>query len=285
MIWSFEDKLALVTGAGASVGLAPARTFAEAGAGMVLADLREASARAAAEKLVGAGHQAVAIGCDIADDAQVAAMVDRIVVTFGRLDAAFNTAGGISPHAETVNLGNGARDRVTAAGLRGISNCTKHELRQMRRQGGGAIVNCACIGGLAGCLGLAGSIASTRSAEPLTRTAAMDLAAKGTRVTAIYPGPISAPVLGEPCGDRACRQAGRDRARRPVAMQPVGALRNGHALAVDGAMRRIDGGAAAGALAQEGWRWAERPSLGARKSTLGESQRIAGTSQPADCWS
>jgi NAD(P)-dependent dehydrogenase (short-subunit alcohol dehydrogenase family) len=75
---------------------------------VVLADLREASARAAAEKLVGAGHQAVAIGCDIADDAQVAAMVDRIVVTFGRLDAAFNSAG-MSPRPETVDLGNGAR--------------------------------------------------------------------------------------------------------------------------------------------------------------------------------
>lgn len=198
MNWSFKDKVAIVTGAGAGMGLATARAFAEAGATVVLADLREASAHAAAENLVGAGRRVVAIGCDIADDAQVAAMVDWIVATFGRLDAAFNTAGGMSPHSETAELGNGARDRMIAAGLRGISNCTNHELRQMRRQGGGAIVNCACIDGPAGCLGSAGSIASTHGANGLTDTAAMDAAANGIRVTEICLDPIIAPVLGSP---------------------------------------------------------------------------------------
>ena len=71
------------------MGLATANAFAEAGAAVVLADFKEDGVKAAAEKLVAAGHKAIAVRCDVSDDAQVAAMVDRTIVEFGRLDAAF----------------------------------------------------------------------------------------------------------------------------------------------------------------------------------------------------
>lgn len=91
---SFENKVALVTGAGSGMGLATATAFAEAGAAVVLADIHESAVRSVAEKLVSAGHKAIAVRCNVADEAEVAAMIEQTVSTFGRLDAAFNNAGG-----------------------------------------------------------------------------------------------------------------------------------------------------------------------------------------------
>src|SRR5881227_3900854 len=88
----YSGKVALITGAAAGMGLATAKAFAEAGAAVVLADFKEDAVMAAAAELVAAGHKAIAVRCDVADDAQVEAMVDRAVSEFGRLDAAFNNA-------------------------------------------------------------------------------------------------------------------------------------------------------------------------------------------------
>ena len=85
----FSGKVALVTGAAAGMGLATAKAFAEAGAAVVLADYKVEAVKAAAQNLVAAGHKAIAVSCDVSDDAQVAAMVDRTIAEFGRLDAAF----------------------------------------------------------------------------------------------------------------------------------------------------------------------------------------------------
>lgn len=89
----FGGKVALVTGAAADMGLATAWAFAEAGAAVVLADVREDLVEAEARKLIEAGHKALAVRCDVSDDTQVEAMVERTVAEFGRLDAAFNNAG------------------------------------------------------------------------------------------------------------------------------------------------------------------------------------------------
>ena len=74
---SFENKVALVTGAGSGMGLATAKAFAEAGAAVVLADIDENAVRSAAEELVSAGHKAIAVRCNVADEAEVAAMIER----------------------------------------------------------------------------------------------------------------------------------------------------------------------------------------------------------------
>jgi NAD(P)-dependent dehydrogenase (short-subunit alcohol dehydrogenase family) len=99
---SFENKVALVTGAGSAMGLATAKAFTEAGAAVVLADISENSVRSVAEELVPAGHKAIAIRCNVADEAEVAAMIEQTVSTFGRLDAAFNNAGVQSLPVETA---------------------------------------------------------------------------------------------------------------------------------------------------------------------------------------
>ena len=106
--------------------------------------------RAAAEALTGQGHKVIAIRCDVADDAQVEAMVAQTVAAFGRLDAAYNNAGVQNVLAETADTTREDYDRVMGINLRGEWSCMKFELQQMRKQGSGAIVNCSSLGGLVG---------------------------------------------------------------------------------------------------------------------------------------
>ncbi|MGA8672575.1 MAG: SDR family NAD(P)-dependent oxidoreductase [Terracidiphilus sp.] len=87
---SFENKVALVTGAASGLGFATARAFAESAASVVLVDWNEGAVQAAAKELASQGHKTLAIRCDVSDDAQVEAMVSQTVATFGRLDAAYN---------------------------------------------------------------------------------------------------------------------------------------------------------------------------------------------------
>jgi NAD(P)-dependent dehydrogenase (short-subunit alcohol dehydrogenase family) len=91
--YDFEGQVALVTGAGSGMGLATARAFAVAGASVARADVDEHALRAATDQLTAAGHQALAVACDVSKEDEVAAVVDRTVATFGRLDMAFNNAG------------------------------------------------------------------------------------------------------------------------------------------------------------------------------------------------
>src|SRR5256884_4419236 len=100
---SFQNKVALVTGAGSGMGLVTARAFAEAGAAVALADIHEDAVRSAAEELVSAGYKAIAVRCNVADEAEVAAMVEQTVSTFGRPDAAYNNAGVQSPAVATAD--------------------------------------------------------------------------------------------------------------------------------------------------------------------------------------
>src|SRR6266481_4001942 len=119
---SFENQVALVTGAGSGIGLATAQAFAAEGASVMLADVNEAAAHKAAEQLIAAGHKAIGARCDVADEAQVKLIVEQTVSAFGRLDAAFNNAGVQCAAAETADASGEEFDRVNAINLRGVWN-------------------------------------------------------------------------------------------------------------------------------------------------------------------
>lgn len=248
MTATFKDKVALVTGASAGMGFATARAFAEAGAAVVLADRDEASLTDAVARLKASGFNAFGVICDVTDEEQVADAVARTVAAFGCLDAAYNNAGIQSPAQEIADVSNEEYERVMAVNLRGVWNCMKHELRQMRTQGSGAIVNCSSIGGLIGLPGRAAYHASKHGVIGMTRSAALEYAAKGIRINAVCPGTVETPMVTEML------------AKEPAAMkeimrdQPIGRLGQpeeiasavlwlcspgasfviGHALAVDG---------------------------------------------------
>ncbi|AXE98372.1 glucose 1-dehydrogenase [Paraburkholderia hospita] len=248
MVGMFQGKVALVTGAGSGLGLAAAQAFAAEGASVVLADIDEDAVKAAAARLVASGHQALAVQCNVADETQVKAMVDLTVATYGHLDAAYNNAGINSPVAETADASGDEFERVNGVNLRGVWNCMKYELLQMREQGSGAIVNCSSLGGLVGIAGRGVYHASKHGVIGLTKSAALEYAARGIRINAVCPGIIEAPMVADMLE------------REPEAMkelmkeQPIGRLGRsdeiaaavlwlcspgasfviGHALAVDG---------------------------------------------------
>ena len=217
-VYDFSGQVALVTGAGSGMGLATARAFAEAGAAVVLADRDADTVQRAAEQLAASGATAIGVRADVTHEADIAALVQRTVTELGRLDMAFNNAGIMVPPCDAADETFEVFDRVNAVNLRGVWASMKHELRQMREQGSGAIVNCSSLGGLVGLPGRAAYHATKHGVIGLTRSAALEYAPRGIRINAICPGTINTPMVADMIASGELDEA------TAIANQPIGRL-------------------------------------------------------------
>jgi NAD(P)-dependent dehydrogenase (short-subunit alcohol dehydrogenase family) len=191
------EKVVLVTGAGTGIGQAAACLFAREGATVVVAGRRREPLDETVCLIEGYGGKADAIQVDATSEEDVARLVEEIVTRHGSLNVACNNAGvpGSGKPSDGYELDRWRQ--IIDTNLQGVWLSMKHEIRHMRGNSGGAIVNVASIAGIVGYYHAAPYTASKHGVVGLTRAAAIDHATEGIRVNAVCPGPILTPMLAE----------------------------------------------------------------------------------------
>jgi len=213
-----QGKVALVTGGSSGIGRATALTFAREGAKVVVADVLVDGGEETVRLIKEAGGEAIFVKTDMTNPADIEAMVQKTVATYGRIDCAHNNAGIEGAMGRTADYKETDWDRVMQINLTGVWLCMKYEIPEMLKQGGGAIVNTASDAGLLGVPQMPAYVASKHGVVGLTKTAALEYAKAGIRVNAVCPGVIKTPMVDRITGQRA------GRAERMTAAEPVGRM-------------------------------------------------------------
>ena len=191
---SLIGRVIIVTGAAGGIGAATAHLLGAAGAKVVLTDIVPET-EDVVEAIRQAGGEACFIEADMAEERQIAALVDKTIDRYGRLDGAFNNAGVEQAALPLAEISTAQWDRVLRIDLTAVFHCLKYEILAMQKSGGGAIVNTASSLGQIAIPAAGEYIAAKHGVIGLTRAAAVDYAAQGIRVNAVLPGMVNTPIV------------------------------------------------------------------------------------------
>ena len=214
---TFSGKVALVTGGTSGIGKTTAIEFARPGAKVVLSGRRKKEGADVVAEIEQLGAAAAFIRADIAKDADIKAMIDFTIATYGRLDIAFNNAG-VEWSGPLDQATEAEYRRVFDINVWGVLNSMRHEIPAMLKTGGGAIVNNSSVAGHIGLGEVSIYIASKHAVEGLTKAVALEFAKQNIRINAVAPGVIATDML-----DRFAGKAGEMRDSL-ASITPVGRI-------------------------------------------------------------
>ena len=247
----FDSRVIVVTGGTSGIGRAVAERVASEGGAVAIGARRRGAGEAVVEEIGAAGGEALFMPTDVTVEAQAAALVHAAVERFGRLDGAFNNAGGVRSDGPVHELEREAWDAALAQSLTSVFNCMKAEIPAMLGASTkGCIVNNASVAGAVGIAGMPAYAAAKHGVVGLTRSAALSYASAGLRVNALVTGNVDTPLYRRlagaqqdserdelPAPNPSARVAGAEEVAAFVAF-----LLSGEAAFITGAALAIDGG-------------------------------------------
>ena len=201
-----EGKVALISGGARGIGAATARLMAAEGASVVIADLLEKEGLETEAEISEAGGQVLFVPLDVASESDWAAAVQSTVSKFGKLDILVNNAG-ISSRTGVEDTSVDSWDQVMEVNAKGVFLGTKAAIPEMRKAGGGSIINISSIYGIVGSGGSASYHASKGAVRLFTKSAAVQYASEGIRVNSVHPGFVDSPMTDAHHGIPEIRQA------------------------------------------------------------------------------
>jgi NAD(P)-dependent dehydrogenase (short-subunit alcohol dehydrogenase family) len=211
-----KEKIAIITGASSGIGRTTAIALAKVRNKVVLAARRDKEGEETLRLVKKSGGEGIFVKTDVSNEDEVRALAEKTVKRYGRLDYAFNNAGVVEDPAPFTNKTSSIFDKIMTINVKGVWLSMKHEILQMLKSGGGAIVNNSSVYGVIGNPQLPIYTASKHAVLGLTKAAALEYAKAGIRINAVAPGAIETEAMEQSIGNnKQLREA-------LVALHPIG---------------------------------------------------------------